>query len=204
MCGKLLVAVLPALVEGLERHGEMRLDARLRYALTTMSAATIDRQLRSWRKHLGRQPRRPATPATGLKAQIPIRTWGEWTDVEPGSMQADLVLHCGESVEGFFLTTLTLVDVATGWTEVEPIFGIVMNRVGGGVEEASRRLPVPLRELPNRCRCRLGQGHMVLQQMGGKQQFDVAGGHGFGRLDHAQGLKQLGVGTDGKAQTEAR
>lgn len=147
MCGKLLVAVLPALVEGLDRHGELRLDARVRDALTAMSAATIDRQLRNWRKHLGRQPRRPASPATGLKAQIPIRTWGEWRDAEPGSVQGDLVLHCGESVEGFFLSTLTLVDVAIGWTEVEPIFGIVMNRVGGGIEQATRRLPVPLREL---------------------------------------------------------
>lgn len=147
MCGKLLVAVLPALVDGLERHGEMRVDSRVRGALLSMSAATIDRQLRNWRKHLGRQPRRPASPATGLKAQIPIRTWGEWRDVEPGSVQGDLVLHCGERAEGFFLTTLTLVDVATGWTDVEPIFGLVMNRVGGGVEAASRRLPVPLREL---------------------------------------------------------
>lgn len=147
MCGKLLAAVLPALVEGLERHGEISLDARVREALMSMSSATIDRQLRSWRQRLGRQPRRPASPTTGLKAQIPIRTWGEWTDVEPGSVQGDLVLHCGESTEGFFLTTLTLVDVATGWTEVEPIFGIVMDRVGGGVEQASRRLPVQLREL---------------------------------------------------------
>jgi hypothetical protein len=147
MCGKLLAAVLPALVEGLERHGEISLDARVREALMSMSSATIDRQLRSWRQRLGRQPRRPASPMTGLKAQIPIRTWGEWTDVEPGSVQGDLVLHCGESTEGFFLTTLTLVDVATGWTEVEPIFGIVMDRVGGGVEQASRRLPVQLREL---------------------------------------------------------
>jgi len=56
-------------------------------------------------------------------------------------------LHCGESLDGFFLTTLTVVDVATGWTEVQPIWGIGMSRVGGGVEEATRRLPVPLREL---------------------------------------------------------
>ena len=147
MCGKLLVAVLPTLVESLERHGEMRLDACVRDALTSMSAATIDRQLKGWRKRLGRQPRRPSSAATGLKAQIPIRTWGEWGGVEPGSVQGDLVLHCGESTEGFYLTTLTLVDVATGWTEVEPIFGIVMNRVGSGIEAAARRLPVPLREL---------------------------------------------------------
>ena len=147
MCGKLLVAVLPTLVEGLERHGELRLPGSVREGLMSMSAATIDRQLRSWRKNLGRQPRRPAAATTGLKAQIPIRTWSEWKDVQPGSVQADLVLHCGESLEGFFLTTLTLVDVATGWTEVEAVWGIGMSRVGGGVEAASRRLPVRLREL---------------------------------------------------------
>ena len=147
MCGKLLAPVLPALVDGLERHGELRLEQDVREALLSLSAATIDRQLQGWRKHLGRQPRRPASAATGLKAQIPIRTWGDWADVNPGSVQADLVLHCGESTEGFFLTTLTTVDVATGWTEVEPVWGLTMGRVGGGVEETSRRLPVPLREL---------------------------------------------------------
>jgi hypothetical protein len=147
MCGKLLAAVLPALVASLERHGELRLEARVREALVSMSAATIDRQLRGWRKRLGRQPRRTGLKATGLKAAIPIRTWGEWRGVQPGSGQADLVLHCGESLEGFFLTTLTLVDVATGWTEVQPVWGLGMERVGGGVEEASRRLPLALREL---------------------------------------------------------
>ena len=147
MCGKLLVAVLPSLVAGLERHGELQLHASVREALVSMSAATIDRQLRSWRKPLGRQPRRPASPTTGLKAQIPIRTWSEWQDVQPGSVQADLVLHCGESVEGFFLTTLTVVDVATGWTELEPVWGMGMSRTGATVNEAGRLLPFSLREL---------------------------------------------------------
>jgi len=119
----------------------------VRDALVSMSAATIDRQLRNWRKRLGRQPRRPALAATGLKAQIPIRTWSEWQDVQPGSAQADLVLHCGESTEGFFLATLTVVDVATGWTELEPVWGTGMSRTAAGVHEAARRQPFSLREL---------------------------------------------------------
>jgi len=147
MCGKLLAAVLPALVEGLERHGELKLAPAVREALVSMSAATIDRLLRGSRRALGRQPRRQAPATTGLKAAIPIRTWSEWADVKPGSVQVDLVLHCGESLEGFFLTTLTMVDVATGWTEPRPVWGMGMSRVGGAVEEASRCLPVALREL---------------------------------------------------------
>jgi len=139
MCGKLLVAVLPALVEGL--------PAAVREASMSMSAATMDRQLRSWRKRLGRQPRRAASPASGVKGQIPIRTWSEWKDVQPGSVQGDLVLHCGESAEGFFLTTLTVVDVASGWIELWPAWGTGMTRVRQAVQRSALALPFPLREL---------------------------------------------------------
>jgi transposase InsO family protein len=147
MCGKLLVGVLPELVASLERHGELRLAPKEREALMGMSAATIDRRLRSRRRGLGRQPRRQALATTALKAQIPIRTWSEWQDVRPGSVQADLVLHCGESTEGFFLTTLTVVDVATGWVECQEVWGMGMSRVGGAVQRASMQLPFALREL---------------------------------------------------------
>lgn len=147
MCGKLLVAVIPDLLAALERHGELRVSAQTRRALLSISAATIDRLLRPSRRALGRQPRRRSPPATSLKAQIPIRTWSEWTDMKPGSLQSDLVLHCGESVEGFFLTTLTAVDVATAWTELQPVYGMGKRRVGAAVHHIRQRLPFPLREL---------------------------------------------------------
>ena len=147
LSGKLLAAVMKDLVESLERHGELRLEPRLREALSSMSAATIDRMLKGWRLGLGRQPRRHAPARTGLKAAIPVRTWSEWEDVRPGSVQADLVLHCGESAEGFFLTTLTMVDVATGWTELQPAWGTTMMRVRQAVQRAGMALPFPLREL---------------------------------------------------------
>lgn len=147
LSGKLLAAVMKDLAGSLERHGELRVSPGLREALCTMSAATIDRRLKGWRKGLGRQPRRQAPASTGLKAEIPIRTWSEWRDVRPGSVQADLVLHCGESAEGFFLTTLTMVDVATGWTERWPAWGTTMMRVRQAVQRAGMSLPFPLAEL---------------------------------------------------------
>lgn len=147
LSGKLLVAVMKDLVASLERHGEMRLAPGMREALLAMSAATIDRKLKGWRRGLGRQPRRHAPATTGLKAEIPIRTWSEWQDVRPGSVQADLVLHCGESTEGFYLTTLTMVDVASGWTECWPAWGTAMMRVRQAVQRAGMALPFPLREL---------------------------------------------------------
>ena len=147
MCGKLLVGAMLVLVSSLERHGELRLAERERRALLSMSAATIDRRLLGWRKHLGRQPRRQTPATTTLKGQIPVRTWGEWGDVEPGSLQADLVLHCGESSEGFFLATLTAIDVASGWTELQPLWGMHQEKVGAGLQQTRGRLPFALREL---------------------------------------------------------
>ncbi|SDT84701.1 hypothetical protein SAMN04487931_101353 [Desulfobacula phenolica] len=52
-----------------------------------------------------------------LKHQIPIRTFADWEDEEPGFFEADLVAHCGWSMEGSFLYTLVLTDVSTGWVE---------------------------------------------------------------------------------------
>jgi hypothetical protein len=70
-----------------------------------------------------RQPHGLTTTQPGrlLKKQIPVRTFTEWTDVKPGFLEADLVAHCGGSMEGAFLYTLTLTDVATTWTEYLPL-----------------------------------------------------------------------------------
>jgi hypothetical protein len=147
MCSKLLVAVMPELVEALERHGELAVTAEVRSQLLQISPASIDRLLRRHRRGLGLQPRRPSSPAGSLKAEIPVRTWSEWKGVEVGSVQADLVLHCGESTEGFYLTTLCAVDVATGWTELQPVWGHGQQRVGTAVHLVRERLPFALKSL---------------------------------------------------------
>jgi hypothetical protein len=149
MCGKLLVGAMPSLLEALERHGELRPGAAEKEALLAMSAATIDRLLRPARRAIGRQPRRKSPVTTGLKAQVPIRTWSEWAGVAPGSLQADLVLHCGESTAGFYLATLTAVDVATSWTELQAVWGTGQKRVGSGLHRVRQKLPFPMRELHN-------------------------------------------------------
>jgi hypothetical protein len=53
----------------------------------------------------------------------------------------DLVAHCGESTEGFYLTTLCAVDVATGWSECIGVWGKGQHRVGAAVHELRQRLP---------------------------------------------------------------
>ena len=85
--------------------------------------------------------------ATSLKAEVPIRTWSEWSGAPPGSVQADLVLHCGESTEGFYLATLCVIDVATGWTELQPVWGKTQEETIASLHMVSRRLPFKLQSL---------------------------------------------------------
>jgi len=147
MCGKLLASVIPDLLAALERHRELQVSPDVHALLLQVSPSTIDRLLRKQRTGGLRQPKRQRPATTTLKAQVPIRTWSEWQGVPPGSLQADLVLHCGDSVEGFFLTTLCAVDVASGWTELQPVWGMGKQRVGTAMHLIRQRLPFPLRAL---------------------------------------------------------
>lgn len=146
-CGKRLEPFVAELLEALERHGEIELEEPIRKQLLELSAATIDRLLKPYRQKGVRKPYSQSQSVPSLKARIPVRTFGDWSDVKPGSFQADLVMHCGETTEGFHLTTLDMVDVATGWNECQAVWGKGQRHVGTAVHMARQRLPFPLREL---------------------------------------------------------
>src|SRR3989454_9319426 len=103
-CAKRLIPFLPTIVEALERHGDLHLTEECRSQLLSMSAATADRLLRSQRQ---RGPCGISTTQAGtlLKHQIPIRTFLEWNETEPGFLEADLVAHGGIQAEGGSLYT---------------------------------------------------------------------------------------------------
>ena len=98
-----------------------------------MSPATIDRMLKPWRRLGGRHAISTTKPVSLLKSSIPIRTFADWEESRPGFLEADLVARCGESSEGFYLNTLSTVDVATGWSECVGVWGRGQERVGGAV-----------------------------------------------------------------------
>ena len=47
-----------------------------------------------------------------------MRTFADWLDPLPGFFEIDMVEHCGgPKTDGDYVHTLTLTDIATGWTE---------------------------------------------------------------------------------------
>jgi hypothetical protein len=81
---------------------------------------------------------------TLLKQQIPIRTFAQWDDAQPGFLEADLVGHHGGDIHGCFLYTLTLTDIATGWTECFPLLYKSPEAVLTAFQQARRRFPFPI------------------------------------------------------------
>ena len=144
LCSKRLQPFIGELVRVMRRHGELAVTARVEDELSPMSASTIDRRLRPWRRLGRRHPLSTTKPGSLLKSSIPIRTLADWSEERPGFLEMDLVAHCGESTEGFYLTTLCAVDVATGWSECIGVWGKGQQRVGSAVHQVRHRLPFPL------------------------------------------------------------
>src|SRR5437868_1318927 len=142
ICAKRLIPFLPMLVEALERHEHLHLTEECRSQLLSMSA-TADRLLRSQRT-LGLRGLSTTRAGTPLKQQIPIRTFEEWKETRPGFLEADLVAHCGADIEGGYLYTLTLTDIATGWTECQPLLHRSQEAVVAALQRARKLFPFPL------------------------------------------------------------
>jgi hypothetical protein len=143
ICAKRLIPFLPTLLEALERHEHLQISEECRRQLLAMSAATADRLLASQRK-VGQRGLSTTRAGTLLKQQIPIRTYAEWKESRPGFLEADLVAHCGTDTEGGYLYSLTLTDVATGWTECLPLLYRSQETVLAALQQARLLFPFPI------------------------------------------------------------
>lgn len=143
ICSKRLKPFLAEIMGVLERHEELILSVEVKSLLLGMSRATIDRCLKGARfeKHHGLSTTKPGTL---LKSAIAVRTWADWDDAKPGFVEIDLVAHCGETVEGTYLNTLTSTDISTGWTECLALPNKTQAAVSQAITELRDRLPFPL------------------------------------------------------------
>jgi hypothetical protein len=144
ICGKRLRPLVPILVEAMERHGHLQLAPEVRAGLEAMSAATIDRALREAREPGGGRKRRNAPPSAAIRRSVPVRTFDGWDDPAPGFVEADLVAHGGPSAKGSFVQTLTLTDIATGWTECAPLLVREQKLLTEVLSEVRKRMPFAL------------------------------------------------------------
>lgn len=144
LCGKRLVAILPELIAKLEQFGELRLTPLTKEKLLRISAASIDRLLQPERRKQQLRRRAHTKPGTLLKHQIPIRTFAEWDEAQPGFAEIDLVAHDGGLALGDYCQTLDFTDICTGWTETEAVPNKAQVWVFEAIQTIRQRLPFPL------------------------------------------------------------
>lgn len=145
ICGKRLQPILAELLTVLERDNEFRCDRETRVKLLRISAASIDRLLKSERRKYELRGRSGTKPGTLLKKQIPIRTFAEWDEQCPGFVEIDLVAHDGGLAAGDYCQTLDLTDIATTWTETLAVRNKAQAWVFAALKEMRQKLPFSLR-----------------------------------------------------------
>jgi len=143
ICSRRLQPFIPEMVKVLERNQEIHLSPETKKLLLQMSRSSIDRCLSSTYQE---RPHGLSTtkPGTLLKKSIPVRIYTPWDEEEPGFLEVDLVAHCGNTVEGQFVNTLTSVDLSTSWTECQAVFPRNRHTVLEAIKAIQARLPFAL------------------------------------------------------------
>lgn len=116
-CSKRLKPQIGELIERLKAFDELELFGEQEMLLRQMSTFTIDKLLTFEKGNPLKDPSLSGTKKSPLlKTLIPIRT--NFKDVtEPGHVEMDCVLHCGEFLSGVYAETLNILDIHTHWNE---------------------------------------------------------------------------------------
>ena len=141
-CGKRLAPGMDLWLRDYDKHYEPLCGA-VRAQLVDMSAATIDRLLKPEKARLGRKNNSGTKPGSLLKSQVLVRTDNEDID-QPGYLEADTVAHCGGSMSGNFIWSITYTDIITGWTAQRAVWNKGYAGVKEQTQDVEKKLPFPI------------------------------------------------------------
>jgi hypothetical protein len=147
ICSKRLVAGIPLYLSLIEAEGAWGFSEEVKEKLLRVSVSTCERLLRPSKAAFHPAGRSLTKPGSMLKSQIPVRTWADWMETEPGYCEMDLVHHCDNSVYGEYAHTLSVTDVILGWTELHALRNRSETSVVTGVESIRSRMPYPVKGL---------------------------------------------------------
>jgi hypothetical protein len=143
MASKRLKAAMPLWLPYYEEaHGILADDVR--YKLLSVSASSMDRLLAPVRAQSGKRGLSGTKPGTLLKNQIPLQGQA-WDVSQPGFIEADTVAHCGNSLAGDFVWSLTMTDLYSGWTECRATWNKGADGVMQQIKAIQQSLPFAVR-----------------------------------------------------------
>ena len=145
-CGQRLKPLIETELDRLMKLRELKISALAAAKLRTISPATIDRLLRpkkqAWKLHHMSSSKGPGL----IAKKIPLRM-GTGHTVQVGSVDMDLVLHCGSSTAGEYGHSLSVLDVGSAWWEGEVVMGRAQRRIFNALKEIEVRTPFAWRSI---------------------------------------------------------
>ena len=136
-CSKRLKPQIKDTIRKLKEFNEIKLYGKQEVLLTSMSTFTIDRLLEAERDISGKEYGLSGTKRSPLlKTLIPVRTnFNEKETKEPGHVEMDCVLHCGESLSGQYAETLNVLDIYSHWNEKKIFLNKTKAKIVGAFHE---------------------------------------------------------------------
>ncbi len=136
ICSKKMKAAIPIWLPLYEEP----MSQECRTLLLSISAPTIDRLLRETKKAEIKKRNCTTKPGSIIKSRIPIKTLD--ADIkEPGFIEADTVAHCGNSLSGDFIWSITYTDVFSGWTSNRAVWNKGSQAIIDKTKEVFNLLP---------------------------------------------------------------
>lgn len=142
-CSQRLQPQMGSLITQLKKFEEIKLYGDQEEKLCQMSSWTIDQLLKPERERLVGEGISGTRRSPLLKTLIPIRTEFEGV-IEPGDIEMDTVLHCGESVAGEYGITVNMLDIATHWNEKRMVMRKTKAKVVGSFHRSRSAFPFPI------------------------------------------------------------
>lgn len=139
MCSKRLKAAIKEWLPHFEETYGALNDA-VRGQMLSISHSTIDALLAPARVQHTRHGKSGTKPGRLLKTQIPVKT-DHWDVTMPGFFEADTVAHCGNSLAGDFVWSITLTDIYSAWTEIRATWNKGSHGVRKNIEYIEQHLP---------------------------------------------------------------
>ena len=138
-CGKRLKALLKIWLPHYEDE-DGKLDASIGKQVRQISPAQIDRLPAPSKAKGGGRGRCGTKPGRLLKTPILTRT-DNWDIDRPGYLEADTVAHCGGSLAGDFVWSVTYTDIHSGWTANRAVWNKGAHGIVTATQDVKDRLP---------------------------------------------------------------
>jgi len=148
-CSKRLEPQIGDLLDKLKQFHEITLYGKQEELLRKIKSSTIDKLLEGEKNISKKEYGLSGTKKSPLlKTLIPVRTYFSSEEYkEPGHIETDCVLHCGESLIGTYAETLNMLDIASHWNEKKIFLKKTKGKIIGAVHVLNKQFPFPILSL---------------------------------------------------------